>query len=96
MKRERGREKGRRESSPVQRECESHTHIVIDQERPSTWTAAKQHLEHRKDGKGAVAHTQASAPGTGEEGGIGSEPGLVAAAAGTRARPVAAVGWFRD
>ena len=92
MKRERGREKGRRESSPVQRECESHTQI--DRERPSTWTAAKQRTEHEWGRKGAV--TQASAPGTGEEGGIGSEPGLVAAAAGTRARPVAAVGWFRD
>ena len=52
-------------------------------ERPSTWAATKQRVMHGKDRKGDV--TQASAPGTGEEGGIGSEPRLVAAAAGTRA-----------
>ena len=52
-------------------------------ERPSTWAATKQRMMYGMDWEGAVS--QASAPGTGEEGGIGSEPGLVAAAAGTRA-----------
>ena len=47
------------------------------------WAATKQRVVHVMDWEGAVP--QASAPGTGEKGGIGSEPRLVAAVAGTRA-----------